>query len=123
MSKQLKLVCESSCEAEYAAVAYASKELRFLVNLMNELELPIQAPFVTFVDNDAAIKVALDRGVSGRTKHFDLAIHVIRKLCEENLILLKWIDTFGQLADWFTKILSKDRIRSIMHYYLHGMSK
>lgn len=123
LSKQLKLVCESSCEAEYAAVAYASKELRFLVNLMNELGLPIQAPFVTFVDNDAAIKVALDHGVSGRTKHFDLAIHVIRKLCEENLMHLKWIDTFGQLADWFTKILSKDKIRNIMPYYLHGMSK
>ena len=38
LSKQLKLVCESSCEAEYAAVAYSSKELRFLVNLMNELQ-------------------------------------------------------------------------------------
>ena len=37
--------------------------------------------------------------------------------------LSKIIDTFGQLADWFTKILSKDKIRSIMHYYLHGMSK
>jgi hypothetical protein len=123
LSKQLKLVCESSCEAEYAAVAYASKELRFLVNLMNELGLSIQAPFVSFIDNSAAIDVAKDYGVSARTKHFELSIHVIRKMCEENFLHLEWIPTDGQLADWFTKILSKNVIRVIRSYYLHGLDK
>ena len=121
LSKQLKLVCESSCEAEYAAVAYSSKELRFLVNLMNELQLPIQAPYVSFIDNSAALDVAKDYGVSGRTKHFDLAIHIIRKLCEDNLMLLTWIPRSGQLADWFTHILTKNEIRAIMTYYLPGL--
>jgi hypothetical protein len=117
LSKQLKLVCESSCEAEYAAVAYASKELRFLVNLMNELGLSNQAPYISFVDNSAAIDVAKDYGVSGRTKHFDLSIHVIRKLIEDKVLHLVWIPTDGQLADWFTK--GKGNVRSTHACYIH----
>ena len=68
---------------------------------MNELGLSIQAPFVSFIDNSAAIDVAKDYGVSGRTKHFELSIHVIRKMCEENFLHLEWIPTDGQL--WLVK--------------------
>jgi hypothetical protein len=118
LSKQLKLVCESSCEAEYAAVAYASKEYRFVVNLLNELQLLIQAPYISLVDNSASRDVALDKGVSGRTKHFDLAIHVVRKLVEDRFLHLVWIPRSAQMADWFTHILTKTEFACIRaHYY------
>ena len=71
-SKQLKVVAFSSCEAEYAAAAYACKEIEFIRHLCSDMGFPFDGPLAFGVDNTAAIDVAYNMGVSGRTKYFNM---------------------------------------------------
>ena len=74
-AKRLKVVAMSSAEAEYAAAAYACKEIVFVRNVLSDLGFRITGPTVLAVDNQAAIKIAENAGVTARNKHFGDAIH------------------------------------------------
>ena len=107
---------ESSCEAEYSAAYQATREIAFLRNLLDELDMPIMGPAVLGVDNTAAIDVANDYGVSARTKHFERAMHFIREAVSELRVKLVFVRTTNQLADLFTKPLGKTdfiRLRNV----------
>ena len=62
---------------------------------------------VLAVDNTAAIDVAHDVGVSGRTKHFTRAIHYFRDLTQLRLVVPAFVQTTQQRADGYTKTLDK----------------
>jgi len=106
-SKQLKTVAFSSCEAEYAAASFACKEVEFVRMICGDLGVELKQRLVLAVDNTAAIDVAHDVGVSGRTKHFDRAIHYFRDLTQLRRILPAYVKTHQQRADGYTKILDK----------------
>ena len=106
-SKQLKTVAFSSCEAEYAAASYCCKEIEFVRNLCADLGMVLQGRLVLALDNTACIDIAHDVGVSGRTKHFDRAIHYLRDLTQLRRILPVYVSTSQQRGDGYTKGLDK----------------
>ena len=108
-SKQLKTVAFSSCEAEYAAASYTCKEIEFVRNVCADMGVVLQGRLVIGVDNTAAIDIAHNVGVSGRTKHFDRAIHYLRDLTQMRRVLPFFVKTELQRADGYTKALSKDK--------------
>ena len=108
-SKQLKTVAFSSCEAEYAAASYACKEIEFIRGLCRDMGVELQGRLVLGVDNTACIDIAHDVGVSGRTKHFDRAIHYLRDLTQLRRVLPFYVNTDQQLADGYTKALDKSK--------------
>ena len=110
-AKRMKVVAHSSAEAEYAAASYSCKEIAFVRNVCTELELGISGPVCLAVDNEAAIRIAENRGVSGRTKHFSDAIHYIRHMIDHLIVRLRYVSTREQLADGFTKPLDKGKFR------------
>ena len=110
-AKRLKVVALSSAEAEYAAASYSCKEVAFVRNVCAELEIGLQGPVWLAVDKEAAIKIAENRGVSGRTKHFVDAIHYIRHAIDHCVIKVRYVSTQYQLADGFTKPLDKPKFR------------
>jgi hypothetical protein len=118
-SKQLKTVAFSSCEAEYAAASYACKEIEFVRNICEDMGVTLQGRLVLAVDNTAAIDIALDVGVSGRTKHFDRAIHYLRDLTQLRRVLPFYVDTFQQRADGYTKPLDKSTFLKWSSRVLH----
>jgi len=67
----------------------------------------LQGRLVLAVDNTAAIDIAYDVGVSGRTKHFDRAIHYLRDLTQMRRVVPIFVKTDLQRADGYTKALSK----------------
>ena len=67
----------------------------------------LQGRLVLAVDNTAAIDIAMDVGVSGRTKHFDRAIHYLRDLTQLRRILPAYVRTDQRRADGYTKPLTK----------------
>ena len=111
-AKRLKVVAHSSAEAEYAAASYSCKEIAFVRNVCSELELGINGPVCLAVDNEAAIKIAENRGATGRTKHFSDAIHYIRHMLDHLVVCLRYVSTHEQLADGFTKPLDKGKFRT-----------
>jgi hypothetical protein len=118
-SKQLKTVAHSSCEAEYAAASYASKEVEFVRNICRDLGVQLKDRLVVSVDNTAAIDIAHDVGVSGRTKHFDRAIHYFRDLTQLRRIIPAFVNTHQQRADGYTKALDKSTFLKWIQNILH----
>jgi len=110
-AKSLKIVALSSAEAEYAAASYACKEVQFVRSVMTDLGFPPKGPVVLAVDNQAAIKIAENVGVTGRTKHFVDAIHYFRHLVDHRVVVPTFVRTDVQRADGFTKPLGKGVFR------------
>ena len=60
---------------------------------------------VLCVDNQAAIKVARNMGVTARNKHFEDSIHFFRHLVDHLVVVPTYVTTKHQKADGFTKTL------------------
>ena len=73
--------------------------------------------------NEAAIKIAQNKGVTGRTKHFSDAIHYVRYMVDHLLVKLRFVSTHHQLADGFTKPLPKGKYRIWCGRILCGVSE
>jgi hypothetical protein len=106
-SKRLKIVALSSAKAEYAAASYTCKEISFVRNVCNDIDVPLDGATVLAVDNEAAIKIVENMGVTGRNKHFDDSLHYIRYLYDHRAIKPVYVTTKNQRADGFTKPLEK----------------
>ena len=112
----MKTVAFSSCEAEYAAASYCCKEIEFVRGICAELGIELTGRLVLGVDNTACIDIAHDVGVSGRTKHFDRAIHYLRDLTQLKRILPTFVNTRQQRADGYTKALDKSTFLTWITY-------
>ena len=118
-SKRLKVVALSSAEAEYAAASYTCKEIVFIRNVCNDLGVQLDGPAVLAVDNQAAIKIVENMGVTGRNKHFDDSLHYVRHLYDHRVIRPTFVTTKHQHADGFTKPLEKTPFQSWTRSVLH----
>ena len=119
MAKRLKVVALSSAEAEYAAAAYTCKEIAFVRNLCKDLGVQLDGPTVLAVDNQAAIKIAENMGVTGRNKHFEDALHYFRHLYDHRVVGPTFVTTKHQRADGFTKPLESKPFRAWIRGLLH----
>ena len=106
-AKRLKVVALSSAEAEYAAASYACKEIVFVRNVLSDLGVHLDGPTVLAVDNQAAIQIAQNMGVTSKSKHFVDAIHYFRHLVDHRVVEPTFVRTTHQHADGFTKVLGK----------------
>ena len=88
-----------------------------------ELGVGLHGPVCLAVDNEAAIKIAENRGVTGRTKHFSDAIHYVRHMLDHNIIKVHYVATNHQLADGFTKPLDKSKFRSWCRRLMSGVGE
>ena len=122
-AKNLKIIAMSSAEAEYAAAAYACKEIVFVRNVLSDLGFNITKPTVLAVDNKAAIQIAENAGVTGRNKHFSDTIHYFRHLVDHRVITPTYVPTTAQRADGFTKALGKGAFREWQRFLLRVPSE
>ena len=122
-AKRLKVIALSSAEAEYAAASYSCKEISFCRNVCNELGICTNGPTCLAVDNNAAITIAENRGVTGRTKHFIDSLHYIRHMLDFDYVRLRYVSTRHQLADGFTKCLDKATFRSWCNRLMSGVGE
>ena len=119
-SKQLKTVAFSSCEAEYAAGSFACKEIEFVRYICADMGVVLNGRLVLAVDNTACMDIAFDVGVSGRTKHYDRAIHYMRDLTQYKRVLPVYVRTELQRADGYTKGLDKHKYYAWIKHILHN---
>ena len=110
-SKQIKVIALSSAEAEYAAAAYTCKEISFVRNIIKDLGVQLSGATVISVDNQAAIKICKNSGVTGRNKHFKDSIHYFRHSYKYGMIYPLFVSTRHQRADGMTKPLGKTDFR------------
>ncbi|KAF5797362.1 putative RNA-directed DNA polymerase [Helianthus annuus] len=110
MSKLQKSVALSTTEAEYMAVAEASKELIWLKNFLNELGKE-QDDCALFCDNQSAIHLAKNPVFHSKTKHIQLRYHFIRERINDGTLKLEKIKGTENPADMLTKVVTLEKLK------------
>ena len=64
------------------------------------------------MDNEAAIKIAENMGVTAGNKHFEDAIHYFRHLVDFRVVAPVYVTTTNQHADGFTKPLDGSKFKA-----------
>ena len=105
-SKKQNVVALSSCEAEIMAASEAAKEAVHLRSTLQELGAADDSPMSLSVDNQSAIAVAYNPEHHSRMKHVERR-HLFIRECVENLqLVVPFVSTHENLADFFTKPLA-----------------
>jgi len=108
-SQRQKTVATSTMDAEYNAAAEAAKEAVWIRNFINDLRIPrVHIDSVPlYIDNNSALKLTRNPEFHNRSKHIEVKHHFVREKVEEGVINTQRVQTTDNLADVFTKALSK----------------
>ena len=77
----------------------------FVRNLCSDLGFELKGKLPLAVDNEAAVKIAYNHGVTARNKHFDRVFHLVREEVTYQRFSVFHVRTHEQKADLFTKAL------------------
>ena len=102
-SKGMKSVVLSTTEAEYMALSEVVKELKFIVQLLQTMNLEMELLITVYVDNVGAIWLYNSRTTSDRTKHIDIRTTFVNEYQEEGKIIIKFVKSEDNETDIFTK--------------------
>jgi len=119
-SRKQSIPADSTTEAEYVATAQATKEIRCLRKILEDLHEKQKASTPLFVDNSSAIKLAKNPKFHDQTKHINTKYHLIRHHVEAKTIHLTHCATSKQIVDIFTKALENEKFEKVRP--LLGMS-
>ena len=113
-SKKQNVVARSSAEAEYRAMAQGVCEILWVQKLLAELGLLEREKLSLFCDNKAAISIAQNPVQHDRTKHIEIDRHFIKEKVTSGILNLCYVASEKQLADVFTKGLSKQMFHTLV---------
>ncbi|KAJ3531525.1 hypothetical protein NM688_g7562 [Phlebia brevispora] len=103
--KKQPTVAVSTMEAEYMALAHASREAIWLRALLGGLGFGASSATTIFTDNQAAIALAHDNQFHARSKHIDIRHHFVRECIESNDLAVTHCPSESNAADILTKAL------------------
>ncbi|GMG17630.1 unnamed protein product [Phytophthora fragariaefolia] len=106
-SQTERTVALHTTEAEYMALSFLVQEVIHLRQMLKELKVKQNNLSDVFVDNESARKLANNPEFYSRTKHIDVRHHFVRELVELNEIAVKRVAGADNVADAFTKPLSR----------------
>ena len=96
----MKSVVLSTTEAEYMALSEVVKELKFIVQLLQTLDVEVELSITVHV---GAIWLSNNRTTSDRTKHIDIRTSFAKEYQVDGKIIIKFANSEDSEADIFTK--------------------
>lgn len=111
-SQRQSVVATSTAVAEIVVASECAREVVWLRKIFSSITKLKETP-VIFVDNTAAIKIAQNPELHGRTKHVNVRHFFIREKVLESEIKVLQISTVDQAADMMTKALFKPRLETL----------
>jgi hypothetical protein len=106
-SRKQTVVAQSTVESEYIALSEASRQVTWIQQMLQELDVILYKPVTIYEDNQGTIKLAENPLISKRSKHIAVRYHYIREKIEEGTIKLTYCPTKDMVADTLTKALAK----------------
>ena len=111
-NKKQNSVALSTVEAEYISAGSCCAQILWMKQQLSDYgivldHIPIKC------DNTSAINISKNPVLHSRTKHIEIRHHFIRDHVLKGDVVLEFVDTKNQLADIFTKPLSKDTFYNI----------
>ena len=117
-SKKQQTVALSTCEAEYMALAAATQEAKFLLQLMKDFKFGHFEYATLCGDNQGALSLAKNPVHHQRSKHIDIRYHYIRSEVMNRVIELSYVPTADNIADLFTKPVPKVKLQKFVSVLL-----
>jgi hypothetical protein len=110
-ARRQTVIADSTTNAEYIAIAEATKDVMWWRPMLNQLGYNISAPTSLFNDNQGSIFLAHNGDNGSRSKAIDVKYHLIRQELRNNTIDLTYVATQHNVADLLTKGLARNRHR------------
>ena len=107
-SKHQGTVALSTVEAEYVAMSRCAQQMLWMHSWLNEAEIKYSLPGIIRGDNRGAIALTKNTKDHGKVKHIDIQHHHICELVKSGNVVLEQVSSTDNLADLFTKPLSRD---------------
>jgi hypothetical protein len=104
-------VSRSSTEAKYKSLANATAEMIWVQKLLTELKIPHPCMARLWCDNHGAKYLSANPVFHARTKQNEIDFHFVRERVAKKLLEIRFISTNDQVADGFTKPLSRVKLR------------
>jgi hypothetical protein len=101
-SRLMPMVAQSSCEAEFMALAEVCREVMWICRFYDEIGISYHIPEI-FCDSQSAIAWSEDPIQHQRNKHIEIKYYYCRDLVTENCVRLFYVITGKQQADPQTK--------------------
>ena len=114
ISKKQTLVTLSTTEAEFINLTPTGCSLIWIKSLLQELGYLNQGPKLIFTDSANALAIAMNPFERQRTRHIDIRFKWIIDRVKKQEFRLQHVGTEFQVADGFTKGLSKDKHRGFV---------
>ena len=84
------------------------KELLWFKMMLNEMKYNVVLPIIVYCDNQSAIRMIENDVDHSRSKHIDIKYNFIKETVKNEIVKFEWVSTKEQVADIFTKGLSKE---------------
>lgn len=112
-SKKQMCTSISSIKAEYIAMSSCCAQNLWMRYQLSDYGFDFnKVPM--YCDNKSAIALCCNNVKHSRSKHIDIRHHFIREQVEKGVVELYFVRTEFQLADIFTKALSRERFQFIL---------
>ena len=102
----------STIKFKYVLTYQRTKEVIWLLNILEYLQEKQTASTPLFVENSSPIQLAKNPKFHDRTKHINTKYHLIRHLVEAKTIHLTHCPTSEKIVDIFTKALGREKFEN-----------
>ena len=85
------------------ALSEVVKELKFIVQLLQTMNIEEELPITVYVNNVGGIWLSNNRTSNDRTKHIDIRTSFVKEYQEDGKIIIKFVKSEDNEADIFTK--------------------
>ena len=110
-ARRQTVIADSTVNAEYIAIAEATKDVMWWRPLLKQLGYDTSTPTTLLNDNQGSIFLACNGDNGTRSKAIDVKYHLIRQELRNRTIELSYVATQHNIADILTKGLARDRHR------------
>ncbi|WMV09849.1 hypothetical protein MTR67_003234 [Solanum verrucosum] len=107
--KKQPRISKSSMEAEYRSMSAGYSEIVWILRLMAELHISVDGSTTLHAVSTTAIQKATNPVHHKNTKHIEVDCHYIGELFVGQVINLQHIMSHDQLANLFTKAITRNR--------------
>jgi hypothetical protein len=88
-------------------MANTTAELTWLAFILKDLRITLSSPPILYCDNLSALHMTVNPVFHARSKHIELDYHFVRERVARGLLVTQHISSVNQVADLFTKPMSK----------------